>query len=288
MTWYAREKGPAKARPAKDARATGEKAAPKEGLWIRCDGCSEVILRREVEKNVWVCPRCDHHFRLTGRARVLAMLDEGSFDERDAQMESDDPLQFKDSKRYKERIKATQKSTGEKDALVWGFGTMGGRKVAMGAFDFGFQGGSMGSVVGEKIARMLDGAREHRCPCILFSSSGGARMQEGILSLMQMAKTCGALSAFRDVRQPYFSVMTDPTTGGVAASFAMLGDVNIAEPKALIGFAGQRVIEQTIRQQLPPGFQRAEFLLAKGQVDMVVPRTELKDRLVTLMNLMVG
>jgi len=285
MTWYARHEGGHKAKPGKEKAPT---KVPEEGLWIRCDGCSEVILRREVEKNVWVCPRCSYHFRLTGRARLLATLDAGSFEERDASMESEDPLNFRDSKKYKDRIKSTQKSTGEKDALVWGYGAMAQRPVAAGAFEFSFQGGSMGSVVGEKISRMLDGAREHRCPCLLFCSSGGARMQEGILSLMQMAKTCGALSAYRTVNQPYFSILTDPTTGGVAASFAMLGDVIIAEPKALIGFAGQRVIEQTIRQQLPAGFQRAEFLLSHGQVDMVVPRTELRERLVTLMNLMVG
>jgi acetyl-CoA carboxylase carboxyl transferase subunit beta len=285
MTWYARHEGGTKARHAKEKAPA---KVPQEGLWIRCDGCSEVILRREVEKNVWVCPRCSFHFRLTGRARLLATLDEGSFEECDVSMESEDPLNFRDSKRYKDRIKSTQKSTGEKDALVWGYGTMAGRQVSMGAFDFAFQGGSMGSVVGEKISRMLDGAREHKCPCVLFCSSGGARMQEGILSLMQMAKTCGALSAYREVNQPYFSILTDPTTGGVAASFAMLGDVIIAEPKALIGFAGQRVIEQTIRQQLPAGFQRAEFLLSHGQVDMVLPRTELREKLILLMNQMVG
>ena len=200
MTWYARQDG-----GAAKARARHEKTTqkvPEEGLWIRCDGCSEVILRREVERNVWVCPRCGFHFRLTGRARVLATLDEASFEEQDALMESEDPLNFRDSKRYKERIKATQKSTGEKDAFVWGYGAMEGRPVAMGAFEFSFQGGSMGSVVGEKISRMLDGAREHRCPCLLFSSSGGARMQEGILSLMQMAKTVAAREKLRDAPEP--------------------------------------------------------------------------------------
>ncbi|MBI5496927.1 MAG: acetyl-CoA carboxylase carboxyltransferase subunit beta [Deltaproteobacteria bacterium] len=284
MTWYARsDTGPRKARPEKT-----QGAAPTESLWLRCEGCDEVILRREVEKNLRVCPRCNHHMRLTGRERIAATLDEGTFEERDADMESDDPLSFKDSKRYRDRVKSTQKATGEKDAFVWGYGSLGGKPVAVGAFVFAFQGGSMGSVVGEKIARMYDGAREERIPCILFSASGGARMQEGILSLMQMAKTCGALAHFREVKQPYISVLTDPTTGGVAASFSMLGDVIIAEPKALVGFAGARVIEQTIRQKLPEGFQRAEFLLTHGMVDMVVPRGELRDKLVTLIDLMAG
>ncbi len=284
MAWYARQE----AGPKPTGKPDKGSKVPSEGLWSRCDGCKEVILRREVEKNLHVCPRCGFHHRLTGRARLLATLDPDTFEERDALMESDDPLSFKDSKRYKDRIKSTQKSVGEKDAFVWGLGALGGREVAAGAFDFAFQGGSMGSVVGEKIARMLDAALEHKAPCLLFSSSGGARMQEGILSLMQMAKTCGALSAYREAGQPYISILTDPTTGGVAASFAMLGDVIIAEPKALIGFAGQRVIEQTIRQKLPEGFQRSEFLLAKGQVDMVVPRTQLRERLITVISLMGG
>ncbi|MEW5854559.1 MAG: acetyl-CoA carboxylase, carboxyltransferase subunit beta [Myxococcota bacterium] len=283
MNWYARQDAPRQAvGPDKKLKV------PTEGLWLRCDGCNEIILRREVEKNLQVCPRCQYHFRLTGRARILATLDEGTFDERDAFMESDDPLGFKDSKKYKDRVKSTQRQTGEKDAFVWGFGKLQGRPVAMGAFIFAFQGGSMGSVVGEKIARLIDGAREERVPCILFAASGGARMQEGVLSLMQMAKTCGALAAYREVGQPYFSILTDPTTGGVAASFAMLGDFIIAEPKALIGFAGPRVIEQTIRQQLPEGFQRSEFLLQHGQVDMVVPRGELTATIARLIDLTTG
>lgn len=282
-SWYAREDSSPRA-----PKPENSPVKVPQGMWLKCDSCTEVILRREVERNVMVCPRCEHHFRLTGRARLAATLDEGTFIEHDALLESEDPLGFRDSKRYKDRIKSAQKSTGEKDALVWGFGEIHGRRAAVGAFSFQFQGGSMGSVVGEKVTRLLDGARREKVPCILFSASGGARMQEGILSLMQMAKTSAALAAFRDVRQPYISVLTDPTTGGVAASFAMLGDVIIAEPKALVGFAGQRVIEQTIRQQLPEGFQRAEFLLEHGQVDMVVPRTELKARLASLMELLGG
>lgn len=283
MSWYARQDAPKRARSPEDTRVR-----VPEGMWVKCESCDVVVLRAQLQKNLMVCPQCNHHMRLTGRGRVLATLDENTFEEQDALMESEDPLSFKDSKKYRDRIKATQKTTGEKDAFVWGYGKVHGRAVAVGAFDFSFQGGSMGSVVGEKISRLLDGAREAKIPAIVFSASGGARMQEGILSLMQMAKTCGALSAFREVRQPYISVLTDPTTGGVAASFATLGDVIIAEPKAIIGFAGARVIEQTIRQKLPEGFQRAEFLLTHGHVDMVVPRGELRERLALVMDLMGG
>ena len=276
MTWYAR---PASARRAlKDDEKTVR--VPDGGLWTRCDACDELSLTRDVENNLHVCPRCGHHFRLTGRERLLATLDAGTFVERDTVIESVDPLRFRDQKRYRDRVKAAQKATGEKEAFVWGLGSLRGHRVAMGAFVFAFQGGSMGSVVGEKVARLIDTARDEKLPCILFCASGGARMQEGVLSLMQMAKTSAALA-----RRPYIPVLTDPTTGGVAASFAMLGDFVIAEPKALVGFAGPRVIEQTIRQKLPAGFQRAEFLLAHGQLDMVVSRLELVDTLVKLISL---
>jgi len=281
MSWYARTDAARQAVPSDKRKVQ----VPAEGLWFRCDGCNEVILRRDVVKNLLVCPKCDHHHKLTGRARLLATFDVDSFEERDALMESDDPLSFRDSKKYKDRIKSTQKATGEKDAFVWGMGTIDGMRAAAGAFEFSFQGGSMGSVVGEKIARLFDGAREEQVPAIIFNSSGGARMQEGILSLMQMAKTSGALSAFRDVRKPYISICTDPTTGGVSASFAMLGDFILAEPKAQIGFAGARVIEQTIRQKLPPGFQRSEFLLEHGHVDMVVHRLQMQPTLSKLITL---
>lgn len=283
MTWYARQD--TAQRKAVDPEKRKVMNVPAEGLWQRCDECNEVILRRDVQKNLNVCPRCNHHMRLTGRARLLVTFDEGTFEERDREMESEDPLQFKDSKKYRDRIKSTQKTTGEKDAFTWGFGNIQGHRAAAGAFEFSFQGGSMGSVVGEKISRLFDGAREEKVPAIIFNASGGARMQEGILSLMQMAKTSGALAAFRDVKRPYISVCTDPTTGGVAASFAMLGDFIIGEPKALIGFAGQRVIEQTIRQKLPAGFQRSEFLKLHGQIDMVVPRSEMNDTLARLIAL---
>jgi acetyl-CoA carboxylase carboxyl transferase subunit beta len=281
MTWYARPASPRRA--LKEDEKTVR--VPDGGIWTRCDSCDGLTATRDLEANLHVCPACGHHFRLTGRARLLATLDPGSFTERDAAMESMDPLGFRDQKRYRDRVKAAQKQTGEKEALVWGLGRLKGHPVAMGAFVFAFQGGSMGSVVGEKVARLLDAARLERLPCVLFCASGGARMQEGVLSLMQMAKTSAALAAFREARRPYIPVLTDPTTGGVAASFAMLGDIVIAEPKALVGFAGPRVIEQTIRQKLPPGFQRSEFLLSHGQLDMVVSRLELVDTLVRLITL---
>nr|WP_291317158.1 acetyl-CoA carboxylase, carboxyltransferase subunit beta [Desulfuromonas sp.] len=238
-----------------------------------------MIYTKEIERNLKVCPKCDYHFRIDARERIALVLDEGSFVEMDAAMQSVDFLDFKDSKKYKDRIKASVKKAGGGDAVICGEGTREGMPVAVGVFDFSFMGGSMGSVVGEKLTRAIEAGIEKKIPVIVFSSSGGARMQESILSLMQMAKTSAALAKLKKLGVPFISVLTDPTTGGVTASFAMLGDINMAEPRALIGFAGPRVIEQTIRQKLPEGFQRSEYLLEHGMVDMIVPRQEMKARL---------
>ncbi len=257
-----------------------------EGLWIKCDGCGEIVYKAEVEKNLEVCPKCDEHFPLPVRRRLDLVLDPGSFVEHDMGLESTDPLQFSDSKKYKDRIKATSRTSSETEAFVSGLGRLAGREVSIGAFHFGFMGGSMGSVVGEKVTRVFERATEKKIPAIIFSASGGARMQEAIFSLMQMAKSSAALARFRTVRKPYISVLLDPTTGGVAASFAFLGDVILAEPKALIGFAGPRVIEQTIRQKLPEGFQRSEFLLKHGMIDVIVHRKEMRERLAQILGLL--
>jgi acetyl-CoA carboxylase carboxyl transferase subunit beta len=245
-----------------------------------------VSTRDEYEKAWNVCPRCGQHDVLPVRRRFDLVLDPGTFEELDAGLAPADPLGFVDQKRYRDRLKSAYKATGLRDAFVSGVGAMAGQPVSMGAFAFEFMGGSMGSVVGEKVARVFDRATERRIPALVFSSSGGARMQEGIFSLMQLAKTSAAIHRFRAVRKPYVSVMLHPTTGGVAASFAWLGDVVLAEPKALIGFAGPRVIEQTIREKLPPGFQRSEFLLEHGMVDAIVQRHELRDRLVQIVGLL--
>ncbi|HYX91036.1 MAG TPA: acetyl-CoA carboxylase, carboxyltransferase subunit beta, partial [Myxococcaceae bacterium] len=242
--------------------------------------------REEIEKNLNVCPHCGHHMPWPSRARLLATLDPDSFEEFDKNLEPQDPLGFVDSKKYRERLKATRKSVGEGDAFVSGVGRLDGRRISVGCFLFEFMGGSMGSVVGEKVARVFERAVELECPAVIFSASGGARMQEGIYSLMQMAKTSAALARFRDIRKPYISVLLHPTTGGVAASFSWLGDVVLAEPKALIGFAGPRVIEQTIRQKLPEGFQRSEFLLEHGMLDAIVHRKDLRARLGQLLGLL--
>jgi len=257
-----------------------------QGLWAKCEECDEIIYRAEIEKNFNVCPLCGHHMPWPARARLQALLDEGTFEETDHDLEPTDPLSFTDSKRYRDRLRVTRRSLGENDAFVGGLGRIEGHPVSVGAFVFEFMGGSMGSVVGEKVARVIDRAYERRIPCIVFSSTGGARMQEGIFSLMQMAKTSAALNRFRSVRKPYVSVMLHPTTGGVAASFAWLGDVVIAEPKALIGFAGPRVIEQTIREKLPEGFQRSEFLLEHGMVDAIVPRLQMRQKLSQILALL--
>jgi acetyl-CoA carboxylase carboxyl transferase subunit beta len=278
MAWYHRVPAP-KLPPE-------QRKSRMEGLWIKCDGCGEIVYKQDVEKNLEVCPRCDEHFPLPVRKRLELVLDPGSFVEHDLGLESTDPLQFSDSKKYKDRIKSSQKSSGEGEAFLSGLGRIAGREVSVGAFHFGFMGGSMGSVVGEKVTRVFERATDRRVPAIVFSASGGARMQEAIFSLMQMAKSSAAIARFRQAQKPYISVLLDPTTGGVAASFAFTGDIILAEPKALIGFAGPRVIEQTIRQKLPEGFQRSEFLLKHGMIDAIVHRKEMRERLSQLLGLL--
>jgi acetyl-CoA carboxylase carboxyl transferase subunit beta len=254
-----------------------------EGLWTKCDECNSVLYRAEVERNLYVCPKCNHHMRLGARQRLEFFLDAGSGVEIGGDIEPVDVLKFKDSKKYKDRIVAAQKATGEKDALIAMKGRLKGMRIVACAFEFRYMGGSMGSVVGERFVRAAAAALEENAPLVCFSASGGARMQEALISLMQMAKTSAALAKLAKAGVPFISVMTDPTTGGVSASLAMLGDVNVAEPKALIGFAGQRVIEQTVRETLPEGFQRSEFLVEHGAVDMIVDRREMRDRLGSLL-----
>jgi len=254
-----------------------------EGLWSKCEECNSVLYRAELERNLYVCPKCGHHMRLTARQRLEAFLDPGSGAEIGAGLEPVDILRFRDSKKYKDRLLLAQKATAEKDALVAMKGRLKGMRIIVCAFEFKFMGGSMGSVVGERFVRAVDAAMEENAPLVCFSASGGARMQEALISLMQMAKTSAALAKLSRRGIPFVSVMTDPTTGGVSASLAMLGDVNVAEPKALIGFAGPRVIEQTVRETLPEGFQRSEFLLEHGAVDMIVDRREMRDKLASLL-----
>ncbi|PKM21793.1 MAG: acetyl-CoA carboxylase carboxyl transferase subunit beta [Gammaproteobacteria bacterium HGW-Gammaproteobacteria-14] len=250
-----------------------------EGLWRKCPRCDSVIYRPELERNLDVCPKCQHHLRIGARARLEIFLDEGPQSEIGADIEPVDRLKFKDSKKYKDRLVAAQKATGEKDALVVLRGKVNGMPIVAAAFEFNFMGGSMGSVVGERFLRAVDLCLEHRLPFVCFAASGGARMQEALFSLMQMARTSAALQRMRDAGLPFISVLTDPVYGGVSASLAMLGDINVAEPGALIGFAGPRVIEQTVRQKLPEGFQRSEFLLDHGAIDMIVHRSDMKDTL---------
>lgn len=257
-----------------------------EGLWTKCEKCEEVLYQPELEKSARVCPKCGFHGRLTGRARLLSFLDEGSAVEVAASLESKDPLKFKDSKKYRDRTIQAQKATGEKDALVAMTGQLQGNDIVASAFSFNYMGGSMGSVVGEKFIRCAHIALEKEIPFINFSASGGARMQESLFSLMQMAKTSAALKKLKNAGIPYISILTNPTTGGVSASLAMLGDINIAEPNALICFAGPRVIEQTVREKLPEGFQRSEFLQEHGAVDMIVDRRELRDTVSRLLGLL--
>lgn len=254
-----------------------------EKMWTRCPSCEEQLFNKQLEKSMSVCPSCGHHFRLSAPIRLSQLLDEGSFDEHDAGLVSQDPLGFVDQKAYPDRIAAAQLATGLRDAAVWGFGLIEGERVAIVAMDFGFMGGSMGAVVGEKVARAAEAALEERVPLVVVSASGGARMQEGTLALMQLAKTMAALERLRAARVPYLSVMSDPTTGGVFASYAAMGDVNIAEPNALIGFAGARVGAGTIGQELPPGFQRSEFLFRHGFVDRIVARSDLRRELAQLL-----
>ncbi|HLU62086.1 MAG TPA: acetyl-CoA carboxylase, carboxyltransferase subunit beta [Gammaproteobacteria bacterium] len=254
-----------------------------EGVWTKCDACNAVLYRTEVERNLHVCPKCGHHMRIGARERLEMFLDPQSGEEIGASVGPVDALKFRDSKKYRDRIVASQKATGEKDALIAMKGRLKEMPVVACAFEFRFMGGSMGSVVGERFVRAANAALEMRCPLVCFSASGGARMQEALLSLMQMAKTSAVLSRLSEEGLPFISVLTDPTTGGVSASLAMLGDVNVAEPRALIGFAGPRVIQQTVRETLPEGFQRSEFLLEHGAVDMIVDRREMRDRIANLL-----
>lgn len=272
MSWFRREKKP--------LSSVSEKHVRTEGLWIKCDGCRNIIWKKDLEENLNVCSKCEHHFRMDSRTRLRLLLDDGKYVERDASLASTDPLQFEDLKPYRARLAAAQKNTGLKDALVTAEGRMGGQPVIVCAMEYGFIGGSMGAVVGEKITRAAEVCLAQRWPLLVISASGGARMMEGAISLMQMAKISAALSRLDEAGIPFISILTDPTTGGVTASYAMLGDLNIAEPGALIGFAGPRVIEQTIRQKLPEGFQRSEFLLEHGMLDAVVHRREMRNFLI--------
>jgi acetyl-CoA carboxylase carboxyl transferase subunit beta len=269
MAWFRKEKKPREA-------VEQKQVAIPEGLWIKCDDCKEIIYRKEVEQNLNVCTKCGYHFRLTARERFKMLFDDGAYKEFATSIRSSDPLEFRDTKRYRDRLKVYEQRVGKGDAVLCAEGKVEGLPVVICAMEYNFMGGSMGSVVGEKITLAAERAVEKKEPLIIVSTSGGARMQEGILSLMQMAKISASLARVAAAGLPYISVMTDPTTGGVTASYAMLGDINIAEPKALIGFAGPRVIEQTIRQTLPEGFQRAEFLVEKGFVDLITPRAEMK------------
>ena len=271
--WFSRKK------PEQPEGAPRRTVQMAEGLWIKCESCKEIIYRAEVERGGKVCPKCRYPFRISARERIAGLADGGSFEEHHANLTSGDPLGFKDTKRYRDRIKAAKQKTGLGDAVVCGLARIGGLPTVLCAFEFGFLGGSMGSAVGEKLTRAIELGIAKHVPVIIVAASGGARMQEGILSLMQMAKTATALERLGRAGLPFLSVLTDPTTGGVTASFAMLGDVILAEPRALIGFAGPRVIAETIRQPLPEGFQRSEFLLEHGQVDMVVDRRDLKETL---------
>ena len=281
MTWFE------KIMPSRIKTERRTRSVP-EGLWIKCPACDAVLYRAELERNLQVCPKCSHHMRITGRDRLMRFLDEGSTQEFANEVEPDDPLRFRDSKRYRDRLLAAQKQTGEKDALVVMSGTLKGLEVVACAFEFRFLGGSMGSVVGERFVRAAEYCLAHGRPLVCFTASGGARMQEGLLSLLQMSKTSAALARMADQRLPFVSVLTDPTTGGVSASLAMLGDLNIAEPRALIGFAGPRVIEQTVRETLPEGFQRSEFLLDHGAIDLIVDRRDLRDRIAALLAMLMG
>src|SRR5438309_3635277 len=268
MTWFKRETS--------HIDTSAEKRVKTEGLWVKCEECRQIIWKKDLEDNLNVCPKCGKHFRISARERLSILMDDGQWAEHDTDIESTDPLHFVDVKKYSDRLKKAQRETGLKDAIINATGTIGGHNVVISAMEYSFIGGSMGSVVGEAITRGIERATAEKRGMIIVSASGGARMMEGVSSLMQMAKISAALARHDDARLPYISVLTDPTTGGVTASYAMLGDVNIAEPGALIGFAGPRVIEQTIRQKLPEGFQRSEFLMQKGQLDAVVPRSELR------------
>jgi acetyl-CoA carboxylase carboxyl transferase subunit beta len=281
MTWFE------KIMPSRIKTERRTRSVP-EGLWMKCAACDAVLYRAELERNLHVCPKCGHHMRIGARERLEHFLDPESLTEFADTIEPEDPLKFRDSKKYRDRLLQAQKSTGEKDALIVMSGTLLGLPVVACAFEFQFMAGSMGSVVGERFVRAVEHCLEHKKPLICFSASGGARMQEALLSLLQMAKTSSALARLSKQRLPYVSVLTDPTTGGVSASLAMLGDVNIGEPKALIGFAGARVIQQTVRETLPEGFQRSEFLLEHGALDMIVDRRDMRDRVAGLLSMLMN
>ncbi|HEX2868916.1 MAG TPA: acetyl-CoA carboxylase, carboxyltransferase subunit beta [Ignavibacteriales bacterium] len=276
MTWFKRSK--------ENIASDSTKLELPDGLWEKCPGCGEIIHKKQLEMNFWTCTKCEHHFRIGSSEYVSFLFDKNTFKEYDKKMRSADPLGFTDSKRYPDRINDTIMKTGLSDAVRTGTGKIEGREVSFACMDFSFIGGSMGSVVGEKISRAIDRAYKNRIPMIIISASGGARMMEGAFSLMQMAKTSSRLARLADAGIPYFSILTDPTTGGTTASYAMLGDVNIAEPRALIGFAGPRVIKQTIGRDLPEGFQTSEFLLENGFVDLIVHRKDLRSKLVSLID----
>jgi acetyl-CoA carboxylase carboxyl transferase subunit beta len=271
----------------KDAPADKKVKIP-EGMWVKCSSCKEIIYRKEFEKNLKVCPKCDYHFRIGVKERLSLTVDGGSFSELNPFLAAADPLEFKDTVAYKDRIKTNQEKTSLRDAVTTGFALINKLPVVVAVMDFSFMGGSMGSAVGEKLVRAVEKAMERDCALVIFSSSGGARMQEGIFSLMQMAKVSAAVARLKETSIPYVSVLTDPTFGGVSASFAMLGDVIIAEPKSLIGFAGARVIQQTINRQLPPDFQQAEFLVLKGMLDMVISRKDMKSTLTRILKMLRG
>jgi acetyl-CoA carboxylase carboxyl transferase subunit beta len=272
MAWFKKSRKPIEAQPEKSSKIP-------EGLWVKCPGCSQALYNKDLAASLQVCPKCGHHFRLTATERLRHLFDDGQFEEHDAGLASIDPLEFTDTKPYRERLAASRAATGQQDAVVCGSGELDGLPIEIAAMEYSFIGGSMGVVVGEKITRAIERGLSGRRAVVIVSCSGGARMMEGALSLMQMAKISSALARLDRAGLPFVSVLTDPTTGGVTASFAMLGDLNIAEPRALIGFAGPRVIEQTIRQKLPEGFQRSEFLLEHGFIDLVVDRRELKSTL---------
>ncbi len=276
MAWFKKTK----------PKDTNKRVKIPEGLWVKCNSCKEIVYRKEVERNLQVCPKCNYHFRISAKERLTLLIDGGTFQELAGDILPTDPLKFKDSKSYKDRLEENRKKSGLTEAVITGEGRLNGIPVVIAIMDFHFMGGSMGSVVGEKVTRATEEATQKGVPLIIVSSSGGARMQEGMFSLMQMAKVSAAIARHKEAGLPYISVLTDPTFGGVSASFAMLGDIIIAEPKSLIGFAGPRVIEQTIKQQLPEDFQRAEFLLDHGLIDMVVERKNMKETVYRLLTLL--
>jgi acetyl-CoA carboxylase carboxyl transferase subunit beta len=277
MAWFTRQKPSVEGTPT--GQADAERHIKTEGLWLKCEHCGQIIWRKTLDETQQVCPKCEYHFRIDARTRLQLLFDDGKHEEVDVGLHSTDPLEFVDSKPYRDRLRAMQKGNGPKDAIISAIGTLNGRSVHICALELKFIGGSMGSVMGEKITRAIERCIDRRMPLIVVSASGGARMQEGAVSLMQMAKISAALMRLDEAKVPFISILTDPTTGGVTASFAMLGDLNIAEPGALIGFAGPRVIEQTIRQKLPEGFQTSEFLLSHGFLDAVVKRSDMKQYL---------